>query len=181
MEWTSLDKMFLNCAIGGAVLLIIRVTLQLIGADADTDLDGLDGHDTDIGIFIVHGITSFFTMFGIVGLACTRQAQWSGTIAIIVAFGAGMIMMILVARIFLAMYKLESSGNIDIKNAIGVSGVVYLRVPADGSGQVTITIQRRTRTYDARSANASEIPSGERIVVVDVLDGNILSVKRIEE
>ncbi len=186
MEWTGLDKAFLVCAVAGGAIFVIRLALQFMGIDGDADvdldvdgIDGVDSHGSSFGIFTLHGITSFFMIFGLVGMACTRGATLSEVPAVTIAFVCGVAVMFVIAKMFFAMQSFESSGNIDLANAIGVEGTVYLRIPVDGTGQVLVTVQGRSRIFDARSENNQLVNSGERIVVTEVIQGNVLSIKQL--
>jgi membrane-bound ClpP family serine protease len=77
------------------------------------------------------------------------------------------------------MKNLQSSGTIDVQNAVGQEGTVYLTIPADGTGKAQVTVQDRLKVYEAVSEYGEEIPSGERIKVVKVVSGNILVVEKM--
>ena len=94
-DMNGLEKIFAVCAIVGGVLFIIRLVLQFMGGDFDADaadgldgldgVDGLDGADADFDVEIgdtdysfklisFQGLTAFFAMFGLVGLAMLKQS-----------------------------------------------------------------------------------------------------------
>ena len=100
---TGLDKLFLACAVFGGILLAIRMVLQFVGGgdgDVDGDVDvGMDvdvDADMDVGdgdvsiadsgasfrLLTLQGLTGFFMMFGLVGLALSRQSKVSDLWAI---------------------------------------------------------------------------------------------------
>ena len=96
MGW---KKFFLICAIVGGLFVLFRLIMQFIGLghDGGSDLDAgghdIDGHhaDSDIGfkILSLHGLTSFFMMFGLVGLALYRQSRMGVFISMAGAVVAG--------------------------------------------------------------------------------------------
>jgi hypothetical protein len=84
----------------------------------------------------------------------------------------------LLIKILSSLAHLESSGSLDMMNAIGQEGVVYLSIPADGSGQIQISIQGRMQIFDAICEHGERIKTGERVIVLRVIDGYTLSVEK---
>jgi membrane protein implicated in regulation of membrane protease activity len=190
---SSIEYFYLVCTVVGGLLFIMRAILFAVGAghdadvDADYDLDGdfdLDGdvdHVAEPGLRLVslQGITGFFLMFGLVGLAMSR----SNIRNIWTVFGglaAGVFTMLVIARIMLAMQNLKSDGTLRMENAVGKEGQVYLTIPEDGSGKVNIVIQGGLRELEAVSANKERIPTGETVRVLRVMSNRVLVVERIE-
>lgn len=167
---------------------MIRFILMVFGLDhgADGDLNvdspGIDDHhaDSDVGfkLLSLQGITSFLLMFGLVGLALYRQNGLGVLIAISGALAAGMASVMAIAKIFSMVNKLQSSGTINIENAVGMQGKVYMTIPENGRGRVLVTVQNSLREYDAASFDNGTISSGAPIRVVWV-DGNVLVVEPI--
>jgi len=160
-----------------------------VDLDAEVDFDGDAGLDAaDIGhaadsaasfhIFSLHGITGFFMMFGIVGLAMSKQSNLSAAISVVGGLVAGVFTMWLVAKIFMGMKRLQSDGTLNLKNAIGKEGSVYLNIPADGIGKVQVVVQERLKVFNAISAKKEEIKTGENIKVLKIISGNILVVEK---
>jgi membrane protein implicated in regulation of membrane protease activity len=195
---SSLEKVFAICAIVGGTLFVIRIALQLLGlhghdVGGGADVSAMDaahvahgagagtGHDSDLGfkLLSLQGITAILLMFGLVGLAMSRQTHAGMLLSIVVAVGAAIITVTLMANVFASVGRLQSSGNIDIENAIGLPGVVYLNIPADGIGKVEITIQNRMRIYDASSASNSPLSTGDHVRVTAVASGSTLVVEKI--
>jgi len=199
----GIEKIFLICAVIGSTLFLIRTLLFFVGGDADSDVDGDFDGDVDIDgdidfdgdidasdmghidsaasfhIFSLHGITGFFMMFGLVGLAMSRQSNLTPAIAVGGGLVAGVFTMWLVAKIFMGMKKLQSDGTLNIKNAIGADGTVYLNIPGDGTGKVQVVVQESLKIFNAVSANKEEIKTGENIKVINVISGNILVVRKV--
>jgi len=88
--------------------------------------------------------------------------------------------MVVVARIVMEMQKLQSSGTMQMSNAIGQEGRVYLTIPEKGSGKVSIVIQGGLRELEAVSAAGERIPTGETVRVVRVVSNRVLVVERVE-
>ena len=170
------------------------ITTETPTAEFDTHigmLDDLDGNgipdvlETDnlpIKIknkqieFSLQNICAFFMMFGLVGLAMTRSSGFSSIPAILAGGVAGTFAAWLFTRLNQSLMKLKSSGNKKISTSIGNTGTVYLRIPADGVGQVEVVVSGRLEICDAVSADNIEIKSGEKIRVIGLKEGKILSV-----
>jgi len=186
----GLEIFFLICATTGGILFLVKLIMQFVGADHDVDHgDGDIGHadspsdahaDSDISfkVLSLHGITSFFMMFGLVGFALYRESRVGALLAILGAMAAGGASVWVIAKLFSTMFKLQSSGTLDIMSTVGTEGKVYLTIPAKGQGAVMVSVKNRLREFDAVSQDKQEIKSGERIRVVWV-NGNILVVEKI--
>ncbi|EKD84047.1 MAG: hypothetical protein ACD_39C00281G0001 [uncultured bacterium] len=134
--------------------------------------------DVSFHFVSVQGLTAFFMMFGWVGLALIRDSMMPGWVATIGGIAAGCIMVWVLAQMFRFVGRLQSDGTIRIKTALGAGGSVYLRVPAEGCGQVQVEVDGRLRICDAVSSKKEEIKTGEQITVVWVQDNGILVVEK---
>ena len=108
-NFSSVDYFYLVCAIIGSLLFLLRLGLSFFGGEAgnvDTDmvsevahLDSADAHhigDPGFQLFSLQGITGFFIMFGLVGLALSRaggQIVWTAVGGI----AAGGVTMVVIA------------------------------------------------------------------------------------
>ncbi len=202
-DMSSLEKIFAVCAIVGGVLFIIRLVLQFMGGDFDVDgadgldgidgldgVDGLDGADADFDVDIgdtdysfklisFQGLTAFFAMFGLVGLAMLKQSGFPPVHSVMGGLAAGVATVWVMKKIFEMAMTLQSSGNIKMKNAIGAEGTVYLTIHAGDTGKVRITIQNHLKVLNAKCDSDEEIKTGEPVRVVRVMSGSILVVEKI--
>ena len=74
---------------------------------------------------------------------------------------------------------MQADGTIQLDNAVGQEGSVYLTIPEGGSGQVRVTVQGALKIFDAVSESGGEIPTGENIKVTKVISGSTLVVRKI--
>lgn len=180
--WNNLilsQQIFAVFALPATLVLVIQTVLLLLGmgnesADsADAPVDGAkeadfmqEGVDPGLRIFTVRGLVAFFAVGGWVGIALVDQGIKTAT-ASLLALAAGLLALLFVAWLFKVLLRLQSSGNIDIGNAAGSIGSVYLRIPAGGkgSGKVTLTIQERTREFDAVTESDEELATGSEVTV----------------
>jgi membrane protein implicated in regulation of membrane protease activity len=185
-DFNGLEVFFLACAIIGGFFVVVKLFMQFAGGDSDTqvsvetDMDA--GHvDSDIGfrLLSMHGLSAFFMMFGLVGLALYRQSQAGVVISIIGAVVAGSISVWIISKIFQTATQLQSSGTLKTSDAVGSTGTVYLTIPEGGTGRVTLNFQNRLREFDATEKNGTELPTGAPIRVVKV-NANILVVEIIQ-
>lgn len=187
-QFNGVEIFFIICAVIGSLFVIFRIIMQFIGVTHDTDADfgadshDIDGHhsDSDIGfkLLSLHGLSSFFMMFGLVGLALFRQSKMGIFISTAGAVLAGLASVWMIKKLFSAFHKLQSSGTINIDNAVGAHGTVYLTIPKGAKGRVLVKINNSLREYDAAAVNEMEIPTGTPVRVVWV-DGGILVVEKI--
>jgi len=186
IDWSGLEKFFLVCAIIGGTVFVFKLVLQFIGADHDVDGDvhvdsaHFDHADSDVSfkILSLQGLTAFFMMFGLTGLTIMRGFGLGSVLATAGATAVGLGTAWVIARIMTMMIAMQSSGTLDVKNAVGQEGRVYLTIPADGIGKVQIDIQGRLQEFEAVSSDKSEIKTGEQIKVV-FLRGDVLVVEKI--
>jgi hypothetical protein len=188
-DLSTLDRVFVFCAFIGILLFIARLILQIFGGDHETDSgdggdlgDLGDGHDTDVSFkfMSLHGVTIFLVMFGLVGHALLADGGTGNRVAIGGAFGAGILSIFVMAKIYMLMNRLQSSGNVDMKNAIGAEGTVYLTIPSGGSGQIQVSFQEKQHVVDAIHEKDGELKTGERVVVTGVRGSSTLIVVKQE-
>ncbi len=185
--WASLsliEQFFWGIAILFSVLFLLQLISVFIGGDVDNmsaegDADVAVESDTGIEFqfFSLKNLVAFFTIFGWTGIICVGSGL-SPLVSTLIASIAGTLMMLLMAFIMYSMGKLIENGKLDMKNAIGKSGTVYLPIPAKrtGMGQVQIQVQG-LQTLDAYTDSEELIPTGTLVEVVDVLNNQILIVK----
>lgn len=167
----TLHQFFLYSAVGGGALFLVQIALSMFGVgDADVDFGGSHpdtgqtSADTAFKVLSIQGLTAFFTMLGLVGLALLDESHQSGTVALFGGVLGGALSTYIIARIFRAARSLESTGNLDLSKAVGQVGTVYLRIAPNKPGKVTVSVDGRLMTLDATtSAEAFDTGSEVRI------------------
>jgi len=159
------------------------------------DTDGLhtDGGDDipsnhtflrDLGgikIFTLRNLFAFLSIGGWVMFFLSQSSElW---IAIPIGFLAGAAIAVIQSILFKLMYRLERSGTISYKNAIGMEGEVYVPIQSDmkEGGKVMLMLQGRLMECDAVSEHHEKIPTGAKVKVVRLADVSTLVVERIED
>jgi hypothetical protein len=165
-----------------------------MGADVDTDVD-VDAdadhphvNDSDMTdydrsktsrkrrfkLLTFRGIVAFFMVFGWADIIA-KNSGMNTLNSVLIASAMGLGMMFLISLIFYFLLGLTESGNIDIRNAVGSTGKVYLPIPAEsqGFGKVQIIVQGAVREMDAITIG-ERLPTGTNIRVIGIVKGKLL-------
>jgi membrane-bound ClpP family serine protease len=191
IEWFSalsgLEQAFAMAATVGSIVFVFQLVLMLFGAGhADADGPGMEvshdvahaDSDTAFKVLSIQGATAFVMVFGFAGFAMTRGSGFGALPSLAVAFVAGFAAMWLVAKTFAVFRKLQSSGTLDLANAVGKAGRIYLTVKPNEPGKIEVVVQGRLQIFDAVSESGESLPTDTRVVVVRVESQNVMVVKR---
>lgn len=137
---TIAQKIFWCIAIPFSLLFVFQTIMTFVGLGGD-DMDALGDSDSsvhaDTGIdfqFItLKNLIAFFTIFGWTGVVCLGSGMKIFP-SVLIAFIAGLAMMVIMASLIYGMGKLSDDGTLKIRNAIGKSGTVYLPIPPQERG-----------------------------------------------
>ena len=187
-----MNTVFLYTAAIGGSFLVLQFLLLLFGVGGDADgahggdgpihghVDGhAVGHDQGslLRLLSLQTVATFATFFGLTGLGC-EQLCWSPLSVAGTAVLVSAVALVLVARALRALLRLQSSGTLDLGNAVGQSANVYLRVPARGNGCGRVLVAVQGRTVECRAVSrGDEIPTGAPVRVVDRTDDEVLVVE----
>jgi len=172
--------------VGSAVFIVIFFLTFIGGADSDMDTNASEFQADDGGVgfqfFTFKGIVAFFTIFGWTGITCLNNG-FSSTATIIIATIAGLIMMVITSSLFYWMHKLAESGTLNINNAVGVIGEVYLPIGAERSkmGKVQIKVQGSLRELEAITDELEDLKTGAMVKVSKIVSAEILLVEKISK
>jgi hypothetical protein len=187
-----MHTVYVISAMAGGTVLVLQTILLVIGGDTDTtdadvgDVHGDIGHD-DVSVHDAHEATflkvlsfktvvSFFTFFGLAGLAA-MEGGFLPFPTFLIATGAGTVALYIVAYLMSALSRLQSRGNIQIANAVGGIGRVYLRIPGERSGEGKVTVVVQGRAHECKASTAGpEIATGMEVEVVGTAGPNVLDV-----
>lgn len=186
MDWLS--DVYQVCALVGGTLLVLQTLMMVFGGGGDHDMGhgegSLSGHDlghvhegmSDLKWLSLKTVVSSLTFFGLAGLA-SEKAGLPTFASLAIAVVAGGIAVFLVAFLMASLSRLQSRGNVDLANAVGLTGRVYLRIPAarEGHGKVTIEVQGRAIETEAVTAGP-EIPTGASVRVLGLAGTDTLDV-----
>lgn len=132
-----------------------------------------------LNILTVRGVVAFLTVFGWSGLWLS-QLGLHPLLAAFLAIQIGVIGMVGVALILRSALRLQYDGTLDLRNAVGRAGTVYLTVPArrGGCGKVNVLVQEQLREFEAVTEEAEPIPTGEKVLVTGLAGEDTLLVSR---
>lgn len=187
--WSELgifEQIFWVIAIPATVIFLVLLAMTIFGGDVSdsdvtTDVDSTlaDGDSIPFQFLSLKNIVAFFTVFGWSGIGFINagMAPW---LVVFLAAICGLLMMLAMAALFYFMSKLAENGTLKMKSAVGKLGEVYLVIPGNrgGTGKVQLNVQGSLRTLDAMTDDAAAIPTNSIIEVLDVIDEQILLVKR---
>lgn len=183
-ELGGLERVYWLITIPSTLFLTIFLILAFIGGDVEGDMGEVDADveaDTGIGFqfLSVKNAAGFFAMFGWSGLACI-DAGLSLFPTLLISTLCGLAMMGLMATIFWFMLKMTSSGTLNLNNAIGKLGEVYLVIPAKrgGMGKIQLNVQGSLRELTALTDDGEDLGHGSIVKVLDVIDQHILLVTK---
>ena len=183
---STLEVIFIACAVFGSAFFIIMMTLMLlggiVGGAIDTVFDADFTLDTDLSfeLFNLQGLSAAIMMFGLVGMFAIKStdteviAVFAGGIAAIASRYAMKVMM-------QGIYALQTDGTMHTSEAVGVRGTVYSRIKPGETGEVQVPVKGGLRTLAARAKDKDLlIPTGTFIRVVDSI-GSTLIVEELKD
>lgn len=181
-----IQQIFALLAIPSTIVILVQTILLLIGLGdaggdgADFDSDGIpDGADSDgFALFSIRGIMTMLAVTGWSGMALAETAL-PEVVTVLISVGLGVIMLFVMAYLMKLISKLQSSGNIDIGNAIGKVAQIYIPVAPNGkgSGKVTLTIQEKFCEFSAITTASQTLKTGTYVRVVAVDESGTLVVE----
>lgn len=133
---------------------------------------GDGGNPADFSIMsmlTLQGIVTFLTVMGWSSIVAITSGT-SVFLSILVGVALGFVAMYAAAKILHASRKLTENGTLDLRNAIGETGRVYIPIPAAGNGEGKITMQVQGRYIEGAAMSYGEetLPTGGTVRVVDV-------------
>ncbi|WP_146572410.1 hypothetical protein [Botrimarina hoheduenensis] len=185
-----LETLFLYSALGGGVVLLLQLVLLWFGMDdslGDMMGDGGDAgfdsdHTTDstgfwfLEMLSLRTLSAAATFFGLTGKALLASGTSPG-VSLAIALGVGYAALYSVYWVFKQVFQLETSGNTNIANAIGLPAQVYVPIgPGKVAGKVQMKLQGRTVEYQAVSDEQLRLTTGTRVVVTDVVTADTVRV-----
>lgn len=164
-------------AIGGTVFFLFALlfsSFEISGVDspdvaADGTFDSMGHVDTgfaDFQFISMKSIFAFVTMFGWTGVVWGNSG-WGGFFA---ALLVGLVAMFLTALAIWMMLKLQHSGNIMPGEMVGLSGTVYMTIPAGRVGMGKVTVAVHGATCEVNAVADEVLPTGTAVKLVKALE-----------
>lgn len=185
---STFEQTYWIIALIGSVIFIIILIMIFLGGDMDSDMemDGTDFEADDGGVgfqfFTLKNLVAFFTIFGWTGVVCTDYNLSNG-LTLVIAIIAGLLMMVVTSSLFFFMHRLAESGTLQMKNALGVIGEVYLPIGANRSktGKVQIKVQGSLRELEALTDESKDLPTGAVVKVIEIISTELLLVETLSK
>jgi len=188
-------------ALAGTIFFFFRVAAIVLGGFGEAGVDPGSGADVSGGpdfsgtdhphsgdlnssesafkLVSIQSVSGFFMSFGWAGLAGVRQLGWGGAVSFLFATLVGGAVMVLTGFVYKWVGRLKSSGDVFvIEKTVGLVGSVYLRIPAEGRGQIRLVVNTTSRFVNAVSEDRVAIDSFLDVTVVRVVDGQTVSVRK---
>ncbi|MFC4778390.1 NfeD family protein [Paenibacillus sp. GCM10023252] len=169
-----METLFWACLAGGLLYAFITVIFGdwlSVALDGALDFLSVDGHPWLQSTSIVSGIT----VFGGAGLLLEKYSSLGAftvvALAVLIAIAAAVLLFFLYVR---PMQNSENSVGYSIAELAGQMGEVLVAIPAKGYGEVMVKVGAGNTNQIAASFEGAAIPSGARVVVVEVKDGTLL-------
>lgn len=167
LTWVSL--------IAGGILVLLLVLSVLSGLDLDLDIGGTDVDTDSGGLGIVKGILTFVSVGSWV-IKIMMATNYHPGFAILIGVVCGGIALLLLNYLLRLLLRNEENVNWHYSDALYAKGTVYLKIPSQGSGMVTVNVNGARREIKARSIDEVDIPTGAQVVVADI-DGEVVLVR----
>lgn len=206
LEWWealgSAGQVFACIAIPATVMLLIQMVLTLIGlggdegdADVEAEADGIDDgieiddadeafergdvFDGGLRLFTLRGLIAFFSVMGWVGTICCGSGLHLA-LSILISVASGFLAMTVLALLMKWLFSLQYDGTENVREALGVSGTVYLRIPParTGKGKINAIIQGKLCEKYAVTDEETMINVDEEVTVVGISGEETLIVRR---
>ncbi len=188
-EWFQglepMESVYWTIAIAASVVFCIQMVLTFVGigdmdgGDASVDIHTGDTLDTGgaIQLFTIRNAVNFLLGIGWGGV-CFYHTITNKHLLGIVAVLCGAAMVTAFYFMFRQLMKLESNGSFRIEESVGLVCDVYLRIPAQRSGQGRVQISFHGSVQELPAiTDGAEIPSGSKVKVLQTIGGNTLLVE----
>ncbi|MBC7884588.1 MAG: serine protease [Saprospiraceae bacterium] len=173
---------FWYVAIPVSLIFIVQTVLTFAGVSHDSDIDTEVSHDIagPMELFTLRNMINFLLGFSWGGI-CFYNSIEHKFLLVLVAIITGVIFVALFFYIIQQVKKLEEDHTFDIHQIKGLVADVYLRIPENqqGKGKIQVSLHGSMHELEAVTLDTL-IQTGEKVVVLDIFEENIVLVGRIE-
>ena len=161
---------------------------DIAGGEITGDATWHEAADADLGhpeapwfyeVLSLRTLSAAVTFFGLAGIT-TWAYGYTPLGSFVLATIAGVAAMYIVYWLFKQVYKLQHTGTENIRNALGATAVVYVPIPGKraGAGKVTFRLQNRLVEYQAVTEDENRLATGDKVVVVAIVNSDTVRVAR---
>ena len=181
-QLTGLELFYLMMITAGGTVFLMRLILMFfVGTDGDpsaADASLADSSDAMLRYVSIQSLSSFALVGGLAGFWAERTFH-NSMVSVLLALFAGALMVFIMVRITMLLMKLQTKGNLEITDAVGKEGTVYLTIPEEGMGQIDFNMQGRKLFRKAASETGQRIATGTKVRIVRVTDDSVLMVEPV--
>lgn len=105
------------------------------------------------------------------------MGEFHPVIPIGISLLTGGLMLWLVKKLFQWAGRLQSSGTLNLENAMGQEGTVYLTIRPGKPGKVQLAVQERVTVWEAITEKQEELKTGQTVRVVKISAGCLVVEK----
>ena len=172
INYENVWKIYYYVAIFSTILFVLKFLIfTVVGGDTEVSADFNTETDTDCSF------NFFSTQLGYAGL---QQFHFNQYINFPIAFGVGLIFMVVTAALMFAAKKLEKNVRKDKKSAIQQVGRAYTGFGPHSAGQVEIEITGQLSVVNAMNNTDESINSFDLVKVVKVVD-DLLYIEKVKK
>ncbi len=163
--------------VGFVFLLVMLFVGDLFGHDHD-----LVGHEVagDFGgpsVFSSRIMAAFVTAFGVGGVVA-RYYDLSHPAASGVGIASGVLMAGLVYQFARILYSQQASSELQMTRLVGRTAEVSVAIPANGVGQISLSVSGERTEHLARSKDGQAFPRGSEVTIT-ALRGDSVVVTQV--
>ncbi len=173
------QMMYWTCAVAGTGFFAVSGFLALFGFGGADDAGDMDAHVdsgfSDFHLLSLKAIFAFIMMLGWGGVIFGRGNGYAGF------FGAavcGFAAMVLTASVIALLLKLQQNGTKSTAELVGMTGSVYLSIPANRSGTGKVVVNCGDDTREVKAVAEEALATGTPVKVVSVSGGGIVVVEK---
>ncbi len=193
-EWfasfSPIQIVYFCIALPATIFMILQTILLFVGMAHDADVDS--GGDTDgaddvsdhdhgdggLRLLTLRGIIAFLSIGGWAGFAFA-EIKMHVAFVILLSLVFGILALLFVALMLKWTMKIQEDGTINLRNAVGKTGEVYLPIGKENSktGKISLEVQGRYIEMDAMTRCDRDLKVGTAIKVTDMLTETIAVVE----
>lgn len=135
---------------------------------------------TNVPLLNINALFAFLIGFGAAGLIAYGILKVA-LLSLIPALAIGSLFWYIVRKLLSSMLKGQSKFlTTSLDDIIGVTGTVSSVISDQRVGEVIYTIEGGTRSIPAKHKHSGEVPKGEIVVIISIVDGVAMIVKNSE-
>lgn len=180
-------RFFWGIAIFATVVFVIQTLLSFMGmgdhdVDVPSEADAATDATDDAGA--MHLLSFRNIIYFLFGMGWAGVSLWhtidSRPLLVFVTLLVGCAFVAIFLAIFRGMMRLQHNGAFDIRDAVGKTVDVYLRIPPQrrGQGKVQVSFNGSIQELDAQTDSPTPIASGSKVRVTEVLNNRVLLVEQ---